>query len=323
MASIVKVPLDQNFDYTYVAFSFNGKNSYDDFGIYRTSDGSQYSTPLVPELNEKTADSIGNDGMYYFKTFHKKISFNIKFAFDRLTEQKLREMKQWLNGKEMGDLWFCETPYKVYTAKVTGTPQLSVLPFEEMIDGVAKRVYKGTGSVQFVCYWPYAHTPDFIAFRSNGEYTTEYIEQDAQGVQTKRETDGRVKKHFDYFPASVRAEWSDIIANFPTTHSDVCIGENPGDLPAPFVLTASSPVSGNVFKVGNSLITLLETCSGNFKWDSKTGLVTGTPFNGTTIRPLNFSGNPIGAIPVGGIPSSEISYPEGLGTKLSYNYWYY
>ena len=309
MASTVKIPNDFTFDYAYVAFSFNGKNSYDDFGIYRTSDGSQYSIPLIPELSEKTADSIGNDGMYYFETFHKKISFTIKFAFDKLTEQKLRELKLWLNGKEMGDLWFCETPYKVYTAKVTGTPQISALPFEEIIDGVEKRVYKGTGSVQFVCYWPYAHTPDHIAYKSGTEYWT---------------VDGHIKTNYQiYFPEHAHTEWADMIANFPTTAAGVCVGENPGDLPAPFILTASSPISGTVFKVGDSSITLLETCSENFKWDSKTGLVTGIPFNGTAIRALNFSGNPIGAIPVGGIPSSEISYPEGYDAKLSYNYWYY
>lgn len=306
MASTVKVPNDFNFDYAYIAFSFNGKNSYDDFGIYRTSDGSQYSIPLIPELNEKTADSIGNDGMYYFETFHKKINFTIKFAFDRLTEQKLRELKLWLNGKEMGDLWFCEAPYKVYTAKVTGTPQLSALPFEEIIDGVEKRVYKGTGSVQFVCYWPYAHTPDYVAYKFGTEYWT---------------VDGHIKTNYQiHFPGHAYAEWSDIIANFPSTATEVCVGENPGDLPAPFTVEYANLAAPITLTVGTASITVLENCN-SFKWDSKTGLVTGIVNTTEGRRAIKYTGNPVGAIPVNGLNSSDIRLP--VSSTLKYNYWYY
>ena len=36
--STIKVPTDTGADYDFIAFSFNGKHSYEDFGIYRTSD---------------------------------------------------------------------------------------------------------------------------------------------------------------------------------------------------------------------------------------------------------------------------------------------
>jgi predicted phage tail component-like protein len=156
---IVYAPKDPNFDYDYVAFSFNGKNSYDDFGIYRVSDGARYNLPLIPELTDKTADITGADGQFYFATYHKKRTFTINFAFDRMTEKTLREFKAWLNGKELAPLWFAENPYKVYYAKVTGQPSFSALPFE---DKELKRVYKGTGSIQFTCYYPYACTPDKV-----------------------------------------------------------------------------------------------------------------------------------------------------------------
>ena len=308
MASTVRVPNDFNFDYAYVAFSFNGRNSYDDFGIYRTSDGSQYSMPLIPELNEKTADAIGNDGMYYFETFHKKISFTIKFAFDKLTEQKLRELKLWLNGKEMGDLWFCETPYKVYTAKVTGTPQLSVLPFDETIDGVEKRVYKGTGSVQFVCYWPYAHTPDLI---------NRLVEVDGDRTNLS----GQIRSSYGGETGfNNYAEWADMIANFPTSAAGVCIGENPGDLPAPFTVEYANLAAPITLTVGTASITVLENCN-SFKWDSKTGLVTGIVNTTEGRRAIKYTGNPVGAIPVNGLSPSDIRLP--VSSTLKYNYWYY
>jgi predicted phage tail component-like protein len=155
--SIVRIPKN-NTDYDFIAFTFNNKHSYEDMNIIRTSDGNRYNEDLAPTINDLTAEVPGGDGMYYFNTHHKQKVFNISFAFDHLEEAKLYELKRWLNGKDMGDLWFAEAPYKVYTAKVTGQPNLKMLCFNE--DG--KRIYKGEGTVQFTAYWPYAHTPDII-----------------------------------------------------------------------------------------------------------------------------------------------------------------
>jgi hypothetical protein len=38
-------------------------------------------------------------------------------------------MRKWLDGKNIHDLIFDETPYKVYSAKVTGSPQLKTVCF--------------------------------------------------------------------------------------------------------------------------------------------------------------------------------------------------
>jgi predicted phage tail component-like protein len=160
MPSIVKVPTNTNADYDFIAFSFNGKHSYEDMGIYRTSDGNDgYSMSLTPEIQDKTANSE-MDGSYFFKANHKSKVFNIKFAFDSLTEKQFNDLKIWLNGKEQGDLWFAEEPYKVYTAKVTGSATITTTPFTGATNN--QKIYKGTGSVTFTCYWPYAHTPDYV-----------------------------------------------------------------------------------------------------------------------------------------------------------------
>jgi hypothetical protein len=50
------------YDYDFIGFTYNGKHSIGDFGIYRTSDGSRYNDDLVPALNDKTADIPGGDG---------------------------------------------------------------------------------------------------------------------------------------------------------------------------------------------------------------------------------------------------------------------
>jgi hypothetical protein len=55
----------------FIGFTYNGKHSIDDFGIYRTSDGSRYNHNLIPQLNDKTADVPGGHGQYYFSSTYK------------------------------------------------------------------------------------------------------------------------------------------------------------------------------------------------------------------------------------------------------------
>jgi hypothetical protein len=48
-----------------------------------------------------------------------------------MDDATLARLKVWLNGKEMGDLWFAEAPYKVWSVKVTGTPNIKYVPFDD------------------------------------------------------------------------------------------------------------------------------------------------------------------------------------------------
>lgn len=120
-------------------------------GIIRTSDGDRYNINLVPPMNDKTADVPGGDGQYYFGTYHKPKVFDISFAFDDLTKDGLRKLKQTFAGKEMREFVLSEELNKVYMVKVTSQPNIKALCFG---DG-QEEVYKGEGSVQFTAYWPY------------------------------------------------------------------------------------------------------------------------------------------------------------------------
>jgi hypothetical protein len=64
--SIVTIPSTAQYDYDYLAFSFNGKHSWDDFGIYRVNDGDRYNIEIGPQSQDKTAENTGGDGMYFF-----------------------------------------------------------------------------------------------------------------------------------------------------------------------------------------------------------------------------------------------------------------
>lgn len=143
---------------SFIGFTYNEKHSIDDFNVYRTSDGDRYNYDLIPQLNDKTTDVPGGHGQYYFKSTYKTRTFNIPIAFENLSQDKFNAMKNWLNGKGIHQLIFDERTEVIYSAKVTGTPQLKFICFEE--DGV--NIYKGEGTIQFTCYYPFGYSEEQI-----------------------------------------------------------------------------------------------------------------------------------------------------------------
>ena len=284
----------------FIGFTFNGKHCIRDFNIYRTSDGSRYNDNLVPSMTDKAVDVPGGDGQYYFYTQHKTRQFSISIAFDNLSEEKYRKMRTWLDGKGIYELIFDEAPYKVYSAKSTGTPQLKTLCF----DKGGKRVYKGEGTLQFTCYYPYAHTPT----------------KDLNGDPI----DGRVFNAYDDSIYPNKNEWK-VASQLPETKDNI----NHGDLPAPFIVDYPETIeAGTTLTVANNSITLVEDIYG-LKWDSKTGLVLGKKTSDTEYVPVPYTGKSFGAIPVNDVAAIYLQKKgEEVLTSLdsqylNFQYWYY
>ena len=123
-----------------------------ELGFLRVSDGSRYSDNLLPTMKDITAEIPGGDGTYWWKTTNTQLNFTIPIAFDSMSELQMRNLRQIFNGKNLGYLIFDELPFKKYTVKSTGTPNIKFICFEEN----GKRVYKGEGALTFTAYYPYA-----------------------------------------------------------------------------------------------------------------------------------------------------------------------
>lgn len=137
----------------FLGFTINGIHS-STLGIVRTSDSDRYNEELVPVFSDRTTTVPGFDGTYYFGTDYTQRKFTIKFAFDHLTDKQIRRLKQIFSNKEPQDLIFDEVPYKIYSVKVDGQPQISYLGFDEDLE----RIYKGDGTVNFISYLPFARS---------------------------------------------------------------------------------------------------------------------------------------------------------------------
>ena len=135
----------------FCGFTWRGDHS-SKYGIVRVSDGSRYNDTILPAFQDTTQKMPGSDGTLYWESFYTNKTFPINIAFDHLTEDDYRKLRQWLNGKDRGELVFDEVPYKAYTVKIKDPPQLKTICFME--DG--KRIYKGEGTISFVAYYPFA-----------------------------------------------------------------------------------------------------------------------------------------------------------------------
>lgn len=168
-----------NIDTNFIGFSFNGVHSFE-LGVIRVSEGSRYEENLLPSFKDQTLEAPGRDGLYYFKQNFSQKEIKLSFAFDRVTEQQLRKIKQWFNVDSPKELVFDETPYKYYLMKPKAPPTIKYLCFEEKKD---TRIYKGEGTVQLVSYYPYGFS--FVLDYENElfKYTGNKIEwQDSSGL---------------------------------------------------------------------------------------------------------------------------------------------
>lgn len=168
----------------FTGFEFGGKHS-SELGIIRVSGGDRYEENLHPEIEDITTEVPGLDGSYYFGTNYKPKTIEVKIAFDSLNEKSFRDLKRVFEPKRIKDLIFDEWPYKKYMAKVESPIELSFVCFDEpkkivdtARDGVRRdrtenessweqvtpykfletkeRIYKGEGTISFICYFPFA-----------------------------------------------------------------------------------------------------------------------------------------------------------------------
>ncbi len=175
----------------FIGFSFDGIHS-SDLNILRVSNGDRYNEALFPEIEDLTVDIPGGNGTYYYGTRYVKRNFEISIAYDSVTETQFRNIRRLFGQQAICPLIFDERPYKVYMAKVESPIELEYICFDEPMkepfsqinpedplpDGVrwinnedirekekidpwiytggTQRIYKGEGTINFVCYFPFA-----------------------------------------------------------------------------------------------------------------------------------------------------------------------
>ena len=236
--------------------------------------------------------------MYYFGSYYTQRQFTVNYAFNSLDEAGVAELKRHFGDKQIHDLIFDETPYKVWSAKVTGTATLKYIPFTE---GDTNRLYKGEGSIQFTCYCPFAHC---YSDRKQDYYThPAYRVKKENGFKTYSELSSQEK---DHITSKINEWWVASNIREQEFHQNYVI--NFGDVPAPFSIYIglnSNLKSVNIINDNEEVVSTiswqdLPKDSGMVILNTKTGLAIGADEeNDGQIYNQYFKGDLTAKLPVG------------------------
>lgn len=299
----------------FIGFSLGDTHSTS-LGIVRVSDGSRYNENLLPTLADKTTQVGGADETYYFGTDYTQKSITIPIAFDGMTDAQFRQLRALCASKKLQKLVYDEAPYKYYMVKSTGNPTIKYVSFDEYdAEGnIARRVYKGEGSLTFTAYYPYARCEHkFLDDEYYAQFKTIHQWKAASGL---KETKGNL----DFWYNTDNMGWK-----IPTY--------NPGDLEADYKLyfpydeekkifgLLNVSVNGTILGFGSTFARLDEK-DAHICVDSHANLVYGVDANfnqtGTLYNKFLTSGEFV-KIPLGeSIIESNIA-----PSKLDYEYIYY
>lgn len=263
----------------FISFSYNGVHSTD-LGIVHVSSSDRYADALLPTIQDKTVQVPGNDGTYFFGSYYTQRPITLNIAFDNVGEDQIRLTRKVFGDKKSHPLVFDEEPYKVYYAKVSGTPQYNYVPFNNYDEDKATkpRVYKGEGTITFICYEPFAHCPNQYKYLDtwivNGQYyqvtitseqysgheTNYYVVVDGEYVQcTSQDAYDSTKTYYklgsdgpSWYKYNNKNEWnySAGLLNSQDTYDNFTGGSfktyNPGDLEADFkfIIPINSGITG-------------------------------------------------------------------------------
>lgn len=216
----------------FISFTYNGVHSTD-LGIMRVTASNRYTDQLLPTVQDKTVQVPGGNGTYFFGSNYTQRTITINIAYDSVTEDQIRLMRINFGDGKTHELIFDDEPYKVYYAKVTGTPQLTYIPFQNQDENanIQPRIYKGEGTLTFTCYEPFAHC------LNNYKYLNQYTVNDPSWYKYDNKNEWNLSANL----LSTKGTYDTYSSN---THSFKTY--NPGDLEADFnlIIPTGKVISG-------------------------------------------------------------------------------
>ena len=163
----------------FLGFTFGDVHS-SNLGITRVSGGDRYDEDLHPEIKDRTAEVPGLNGQYYFGSDFGEKTFDLEIAYDHLTEEQFRKLRQVFGTKEIKALIFPRDGVRRTTRieeeevideetqepvidEETGEPITQTVVYRDLEQVTpyetqegTERIYKGEGKISFVAYFPFA-----------------------------------------------------------------------------------------------------------------------------------------------------------------------
>lgn len=151
----------------FTSFRFGNVHS-EDLHLVVVSSSDRYEKNLLPENKDYSTEVPGGNGSYYFGSTFGNREFGVEVAFDNVDEKTWRRISNLFATDKLQDLVFDELPYKTYRAKLKSKPEFKCLCFTDR--DTKERVYKGEGTLNFICYQPFAYGFNKYVIRAADEY---------------------------------------------------------------------------------------------------------------------------------------------------------
>lgn len=196
----------------FTGFRFGNIHSKD-LNLIVVSQSSRYDKNLLPNPTNYTLKVPGGDGNYYFGQTYESREINVNVAFDNVSENNFRQIQQLFSNDKQQDLVFDELPYKTFKAKIKSKPEFKVLCFTDKTTG--ERVYKGEGTLNFICFQPYAYGLNKYVVRAADYYKCLTPKQILSNISQKNynnQLTGLIKDHYNV-KENLHTPWK---GGFPT-----------------------------------------------------------------------------------------------------------
>ena len=151
----------------FISFSYGGKN-IEDFDLLAIFSGDRLDKEVYAPFNDTTTEQAELDGQMFWRTNFKANQLNFKLATDGMTSHQLEEFKRWFQPGIERELILTEYHNRAIMARVSASPQISLLPFEKKVTVQVGReqvetsvsLYKGDVSLSFVMDDPYWYSKE-------------------------------------------------------------------------------------------------------------------------------------------------------------------
>ena len=185
-------------DKAFISFTYGGKK-IEDFGLIAVTVNDRLNRQTAPASEDYTTDYKMLHGQYYWGSHYNAREMEITLATDGMTQQQIDSFKYWFSPGEIRQLIMAEHPNRAIMARVQGTPQISMLPFQKQITktivdeggqnksyNITIIEYKGNIELTFVMDQPFWYAKRNALgkyVKQNGTYVLADRWVDANGVE--------------------------------------------------------------------------------------------------------------------------------------------
>jgi hypothetical protein len=150
---------------TLISFSWGGIN-IEDFSLLVVNDGDSYNGSMYTNFKDLVTEYDIVDGQQYWGTTFSANTVDFQLATDGITEKKLQDFKAWFKPGIERELILAEHPNRGISARLSVSPQYSLLPFKKeeevkvgsTVLGITRTtLWKGTITLNFVMDEPFWH----------------------------------------------------------------------------------------------------------------------------------------------------------------------